>query len=125
MKDADTMADVLFHAAMAIGSGRKNNFIGAVFDASRYLNDKVEWADRHAAINLYASLFGHKGEAWPLHFAMNGGRWLTPAHKNELLLTVLFAYEYVVQEMLGQRSPADPSALTVNIDESHLGLDYS
>lgn len=131
MKEADQTADILFHAAMAIGSSRKSGVISAIFDACKYLEIENPFTARGSVIRLYGSLFGHIGDAWPVHFSMTGGRWISNEAKMELLTTLLFAYEYVVQEMGGARSSADPTSITfaastdITFGTDALRLDYS
>lgn len=111
------VADILFHAAMALGSGRKSGVRSAITDALKYLHwtDDVKiWRPYHDAYRVYAMVNGHNGEAWQLRGGFHhAGRWLSPEDKQEQLLSMLFAYEYVVQEMGAVRSLAE-----VNHDNS-------
>lgn len=106
------VADILFHAAMALGSGRKSVVRSAIADALKYLHwtDDVKiWRPYHDALHMYKLVNGHSGDdVWPLQGGFHhAGRWLSPVHKQEQLLSMLFAYEYVVQEMGAARSSAD------------------
>lgn len=125
MSEYDKVADILFHAAMAVGTSSKNTVIGAVLDACRYLQPHQLWIERKEALNMYGRLFGFIDGGWHMVRGPHGGQWMIKPHMQELLLTLLFAYEYVVQELGAARSPADPSLLQVDLDVKALSLDYS
>lgn len=113
MSSYDGVADLLFHAAMCIGTTRKNTFMGAIFDAYRYLGDHELHQEKSTAIQLYRQLNGHAGDAWPMIRGPYGGQWIAKHHMQELLMSVLFTYEYVVQELGAARSPADPRLIMI------------
>lgn len=112
MREADKTANILFHAAMAIGSGLKGSVVSAIFDACKYLESENMHSHLRYTLWLYGTLYGHSGDAWPVYHSMNGGVWMSTEHRMELLTTLLFAYEYVVQEMMAARSSADPCLIT-------------
>lgn len=107
MKEADHLANIFFHAAMAVGSGRSSGVVGAIFEACRYLNPEAMYSDRGSAIKLYATLYGHIGDVWPRYGSARGGQWITQTAKMELLTSLLFVYEYLVQDMGAARSSAE------------------
>lgn len=127
MSDHDKTADILFHAAIAVGASRKSTVVGAIMDAVSYLAPHDMWYHRSQAFDLYKTLFDHLGDAWPTMRGSYGGVWIVREHMRELMLTLLFAYEYCVQIMGAARSSADPclnnSTLRPQDDEAFEALD--
>jgi hypothetical protein len=104
------VADILFHAAMSLGSSRTSTVRSALVDSVKYLHwtDDVKiWRPFHDSYLLYCLVSGHSGEVWPHCGGYGRGSWLSPTNKFEQIMTVLFVYEYVVQELHAARSPAD------------------
>lgn len=111
----DETADILFHTAMALGSGRKSSIRAAIVDAMKYLtwtDDVRAWRPFHDAYHIYKLVNNHSGDAWPLMTARHGGVWIPKTYKSEQLLSVLFAYEFVVQELGAARSSADSARVS-------------
>ena len=107
MSEYDKAADVMFHAAMAVGGGSTSSLFGGLSDAIRYLCGTYDYQLRLKAIDTYYLIHQHHGDAWPVMSSYVGGRWLHPKHKNQLVLSMLFVYEFMVQDLGAQRSPAD------------------
>ena len=113
MSEHDSTADVLFHAAMCLGVGRKSSVRAAIANAVEYLywtDDVKVWRPYHETFKFYCVFNGHDGEPWPRRgsYGGHGGSWLAPEHKAEQITSVLLAYEYLVQELGAKRSPVDP-----------------
>lgn len=110
MSEHDLTADVLFHAAMSLGSGRKSVVRAAIADAVRYLcwtDDVKIWRPFHDAYRLYMLMNENDGDAWNRFIGSNGGSWLKPEDRVHQQLSVLIVYEYLVQELGAARSPMD------------------
>ena len=106
----DSTADILFHAAICLSTGRRSSIRAALVEATKKLHwtDDVKiWRPFHDTYLMYKMVNGHDGEAWPMHTNFRGGAWLTPEHKSEQIMSVLFTYEYLVQELGALRSPLD------------------
>jgi hypothetical protein len=106
----DETADILFHAAMALGSSRVSSVRSAIVDAMKYLtwtNDVKIWRPYHEAYRIYQLVNNHSGDAWIMMRGSHGGVWIPRERKTEQLMSMLFAYEYVVQELGAARSPQD------------------
>jgi hypothetical protein len=106
----DESANILFHAAMALGSNRVSSVRSAIVDAVKYLtwtDDVKIWRPYHEAFHLYQVFHGHDGDAWPLMRGNHGGMWVPHYFKTEQLMSVLLVYEYLVQNLDAARSPAD------------------
>ena len=108
--NATTLADVMFQAAVAVGHHAKNSPTSAIREGViRVLgeNHSEAYATYTEGRRLYGLLMGVNpsnvnakdfhctGPSWQM--------WLSNQGRAEMVMTLLFCYEYLVQEMLGDR----------------------
>jgi hypothetical protein len=104
----DSTADILFRAAINLGQGRKLSVRAAIVQAimacERRIPPRLDWRE---VFRTYMQISGYSDDCW--HYIKNprGGFWLSPSDRNEQVMSVLFTYEYLVQECEALRSPID------------------
>ena len=120
---ASIHAEIMFQAAVAVGHHACSKPSRTIREATeRVLGKDSPELDEHfrACINLYGLLLGvHPWQLNAKDFHCTGPSWqmwLSNQGRSEMVMTFLFVYEYIVQEMLGDRVEL-PSIITPRNDD--------
>lgn len=99
------MANVFHYAAEDVCANRKQSVRSAIWSAARRL--LTEYAEPYEQVlhRCHAMMLTLYGAEVHTSFIYNGGYgkgfWLSQGQKDHMALVLLFAYQYVVFEMLG------------------------
>jgi hypothetical protein len=107
MDSATTLAETFFVAANRVIAGGKQSASAALREACGIVHGPYSDLGRqllHEARWLHRQLYGDWDSLQYYRGGFTAGRWLTDVDRTALVLSLLFCYEYVVSEMLGDRT---------------------
>ena len=104
----DFTADILFRTAINLGQGKRLSVRSAIYDSVNTLESPIpKGMSFRDVLGMYMGISGFTGEDWGVIMNPRGGCWMLTKHRTEQIMSVLFTYEYLVQELGALRSPLD------------------